>query len=200
MLDPKYEVTDNWQNYPSAVSVQQLLQAQEGIIAELEYEADSLIAQIALSVDKDISVPEHLSEKEFHLLYKIFHQAEKILNYLEGALKLSFDATFKDERFWLFDSSNQKLLTGFFHNLLINQENLLGVIIKHYWGKEHPISIVENKELQTLALIAMEAFNLKNVAVVSLWIFSDEPELHIYTTENLTSFKDGLQALLKQIH
>jgi hypothetical protein len=200
MLDSKYEVQGNtWQEYLSAVSVKQLMQNQRGIQFEPEPEADSLLSQIALSVGKDINVPSELSEEEFQLLYVTFNQAKDTIDYLKETLRLNFDITFKERRFWLLDSSDRKLLTGFFHNLIINKENRLGIVIKHYWGKEPPVPITENKELKTLALIATEAFKLKGVVVASLWAFSDKPELHLHTTENLISFKDELQALLKQI-
>jgi hypothetical protein len=200
MLDTKYQVRDNsWQDYPSAVFIEQLVQAKKGVQFEPEHEADSLIAQIALSTGRDINVPSELSEEEFQLLNVTFNQAKDTIDYLRNALNLNFDITFKEEHFWLLNGSNEKLLSGFFHNLLINQENQLGVVIRHYWNGKPHMPIAENKELKTLALVAAEALKLKSVVVVSLWAFSTEPGLHLYTYDNLIPFKDELRMLLKQI-
>jgi hypothetical protein len=200
-LDPKYRVIDDsWQNYPSAVSVQQLVQIKQGIQPEPEYEADSLLAQIALSVGKDISSSSELNNEELVLMAITSGQANGIITYLEQSLKLNFDVSFKDERFWLLGKSDQKFMSGFCNHLLINEEKRLGVIVRHYLGKTIPVPVRENKELQTLALIVAEAFNLESIVVASLWISSNTPSLHLYTSNELRLFKEELQLLLRHIH
>jgi hypothetical protein len=201
MLDPKYRVLDDsWQAYPSAVSIQQLIQAKQGIQTESDYEADSLLAQIALSVGKDISSSSDLSDEELVLMAMTSGQANGVMIYLEQSLKLNFDVSLKDERFWLLGKSDQKLMSGFYNHLLINKEKRLAVVIKHYLDPKSPVPVGENKELQTLALIVAEAFKLESIIVASLWVNSNKPNLHLYTSKNLKLFKDELQLLLKQIY
>jgi hypothetical protein len=196
MLDSRYEVKDNsWPEYPSAVLIEQLIQHQKGVQFEPEPEADSLIAQIALSVGKNINVPSKLSREEQKLMLVAFKQAEGILSHLKKRLNLSFDTAFKDKRLWLLDSSWRRLASGFFNNLIIDRNKSLGIVLKHYLGKQPPIPIKENKELQTLALIAAEAFKLKEVIVSSLWVFSHKPALYSYNYEQLQLFKEEVQIL-----
>jgi hypothetical protein len=200
-LDPKYRVLDDsWHNYPSAVSIQQVVQAKQGIQFEPEYEADSLLAQIALSVGKDVNSPSELNDEELVLMAMTSGQANGLIAYLEQSLKLVFDVSLKDERFWLLGNSDQKLISGFCNHLLINEEKRLGVIIRHYLDQKAPVPIGENKELQTLALIVAEAFNLESIVVASLWISSNTPSLHLYTSNELKLFKEELQLLLRHIH
>jgi hypothetical protein len=201
MLDPKYRVLDNsWKAYPSAVSIEQLIQAKKGIQPEPEYEADSLSAQIALSVGKDINNPSSLSDEELVLMAITSGQANGVITYLEKSLKLSFDISLKDERLWLLDNSDRKLMSGFCNNVLINKEKSLAVVIRHYLDPKSPVPAGENKELQTLALIVAEAFKLESIIVASLWVNSNKPNLYLYTSKNLKLFKDELQLLLRQIH
>jgi hypothetical protein len=201
MLDPKYRVLDDsWQAYPSAVFIQQLIQAKQGIQPKPEYEADSLSAQIALSVGKDINSPSNLSDEELVLMAITSGQAKGTVTYLEQSLQLSFDISLKDERLWLLGNSDQKLMSGFCNNVLINTQKSLAVVIRHYLNQRDPAPIGENKELQTLALIVAEAFNLESTIVASLWISSNTPSLHLYTYKDLSLFKDELQLLLRQIH
>jgi hypothetical protein len=207
MLNQCYLPQGNtWKRYPSAKSIEKFIaclaniQFKEDSFAKIHQEngPDSLLDNIAASLLAKTALTFPLfDEAKQRLINQAFNLEQNTLTHLRETHKLNCEVTYSALRLWLFDSKGQKIMSGFFDAILIDEYESVGIVLKHTLNQHTLVCAQEDKELGCLALIASDVFKLKEVIVVSLQTYFDCYDLGAYNFESLQAFRYEIQKLLQ---
>jgi hypothetical protein len=195
-----------WKEYPSARFIEKFITCLEDPLLRKDPflnahinqvdGPDSLLERMRASLKKD-PILHSSSKEEAELIQEAFELEKNTLIHLRETHKLACEIIHREIRLWLFDDAGQKLMSGFFDTLLIDERNPIGIVFKHHLN-QISVPAQEDKELRCLALIASDTFKLKEIIVVSFQTYCGSYDLGAYDFEGLQAFKQDLQKLLKK--
>jgi hypothetical protein len=208
LLEPKYKIVDDsWTFHPTASSIEKLLtcyanlEKEELSFTELNQAngVDSVLERLLNFLEKDQYYLGLLSSEIQKLIDRACYLEIMTIDRIRSSYDLTTDFEFREIRLWLLDDDGEKLMSGFFDTLLVNQRQQTGILLKHIIHQKPFVATHEDKEMKSLALIASDAFKLKKVIAAKIWDASNSFDLASYTFEDLQVFRSDIQAFLKQI-